>query len=117
MLPLAPGTILAAADAEAGTVAVRMPDHPLLLQLLAELGPLTVTSANRSGEPPVTDADAAAALLAGWDGAVVDGGALPGGAPSTLVQWRGDGWAVLRRGRYDPARLLGESDEQEEEEL
>ncbi|MDY7096427.1 MAG: Sua5/YciO/YrdC/YwlC family protein [Acidobacteriota bacterium] len=117
VLPLAPGQTLAAADGAAGTVAVRIPDHPLLRRLLEELGPLTVTSANRSGEAPVTDPDAAAALLAGWDGAVVDDGALAGGPPSTLVQWRGHGWAVLRSGRFDPAPLLEKSEDQEGREL
>jgi L-threonylcarbamoyladenylate synthase len=34
-----------------GTVAVRMPDHPLALELLRETGPLAVSSANRTGEP------------------------------------------------------------------
>jgi L-threonylcarbamoyladenylate synthase len=117
VLPLAPGTTLPAADGSTGTVAVRIPDHPSLRRLLEELGPLTVTSANRSGEPPVTDPDAVAALLAGWDGAVVDEGVLPGGPPSTLVQWRDHGWAVLRGGRFDPAKLLEESEDQEGSEL
>lgn len=122
VLPLAPGKALAAASGTAttgaaSTVAVRIPDYSLLRGLLEELGPLTVTSANRSGEPPVLDPDAAAGLLAGWDGAVVDAGVLAGGSPSTLVQWRGHGWEVLRSGRFDPAALLDESEDQKESEL
>ena len=43
-----------------GTVAVRMPDHEVALELLARTGPLAVSSANKSGHPAAQDADAAA---------------------------------------------------------
>jgi tRNA A37 threonylcarbamoyladenosine synthetase subunit TsaC/SUA5/YrdC len=43
-----------------GTVAVRMPDHDVALELLSRTGPLAVSSANRSGMPAATDADAGA---------------------------------------------------------
>jgi L-threonylcarbamoyladenylate synthase len=89
------------AAAGGGTLAVRLPDHPRLRALLRELGTaVTATSANRSGEPPELDADGVAALLAGADGCVVDDGALPGGPPSTLAAWEGEGWRVLRAGRF-----------------
>jgi L-threonylcarbamoyladenylate synthase len=39
-----------------GTVAVRMPLHPVALDLLKETGPLAVSSANRTGSPPATTA-------------------------------------------------------------
>jgi len=85
-----------------GTVAVRIPAHAGLRGLLAALGrPLTATSANRSGEPPVLDPDEAERLLAGEDAAVVDGGRLPGGPPSTLVRFVGGAGGeieVLREG-------------------
>jgi L-threonylcarbamoyladenylate synthase len=46
-----------------GTVAVRMPDQRIALELLAETGPLAVSSANRTGEPAaMTAAEAEAAL-------------------------------------------------------
>jgi tRNA threonylcarbamoyl adenosine modification protein (Sua5/YciO/YrdC/YwlC family) len=46
-----------------GTVALRMPDHPVALELLAETGPLAVSSANLTGEPPArVAADALASL-------------------------------------------------------
>lgn len=50
---------------DGGTVAVRMPHHPLALAVLAASGPLAVTSANRSGEPPATTCDELAAAFAG----------------------------------------------------
>lgn len=84
-----PAAVDLAAAAPDGTIAVRIPAHAGLRSLLAALGrPLTATSANRAGEPPVLDPEAAERLLAGEDAAVIDGGRLPGGAPSTLVRFR-----------------------------
>jgi len=89
------------AAADETTVAVRIPDHAGLRRLLACLGrPLTATSANRSGEPPVLDpADAEALVAHASDGevapgvraVVIDGGTLPGGPPSTIVRLVGGG--------------------------
>jgi len=91
------------------TLAVRIPDHPGLLRLLREIGHgLTATSANRSGGEPILDPDEAAELLAGEDAMVVDGGVLPGGAPSTLVAIEGEGVTVLRTGRFPVERLIRE---------
>jgi len=96
-----PAAPIAAASAD-GTLAVRVPADERLRALLAALGgPLTATSANRSGEPPYLDPEPLAAWLerAGVDALVVDGGRLPGGPPSTLVAWRSGGPVVLRPGR------------------
>jgi L-threonylcarbamoyladenylate synthase len=91
-----------AAAAEDGTLAVRIPGHEALRALLAALGrPLTATSANPSGEPPYLEPRALVAWLErrGAAALVVDGGRLPGGAPSTLVTWRDGAPVVLRPGR------------------
>ncbi|MEM9292717.1 MAG: L-threonylcarbamoyladenylate synthase [Acidobacteriota bacterium] len=102
ILPLRqPDSIPAAA--EDGTLAVRIPRHELLLELLGELGPLTATSANPSGESPYTEAPAVAAWLAtageGSDSVrVVAAPACSGAPPSTLVRWSPEGWEVLRQG-------------------
>jgi len=97
------------ASAGERTLAVRVPDHPALRELLAALGTgLTATSANRSGDEPVLDPAAAAELLAGEDAVVVDGGVLPGGPPSTLVAIEEDGPKVLRTGKFPAGRLLEE---------
>jgi L-threonylcarbamoyladenylate synthase len=88
------------------TLAVRIPGHDGLRELLAGLGHgLTATSANRSGEEPVLDPAGAAELLAGEDAMVVDGGILPGGPPSTLVAIEKAGPVVLRTGRFPVDRL------------
>jgi L-threonylcarbamoyladenylate synthase len=98
------------ASAGERTLAVRVPDHAELRELLAALGHgLTATSANPSGGEPVLDAAGAAELLAGvdaMDAMVVDGGTLPGGLPSTLVAIEGEGVKVLRTGRFPAGRLV-----------
>jgi L-threonylcarbamoyladenylate synthase len=81
-----------------GFIAVRESPHSVARGLVAALGrPVTATSANRSGEPPPTTAEAARAALRGACD-VLDGGATPGGAPSTLVRVRGDKLEILRQG-------------------
>jgi len=68
------------------TVALRIPDHPLALALLRSVdAPLAVTSANLSGQPPARTAHEALAQLNHRVNAIVDGGATPGGLPSTIV--------------------------------
>ena len=103
IVPVGPG-IAAAAGGE--TLAVRVPDHRPLRELLAGLGSaLTATSANLSGQPPVLEPQGLEGLLAGHDALIVDGGVLPGGAPSTLLALGAGGLTVLRRGRYPIADL------------
>lgn len=104
---LLPTAALVPAAAGSGTLAVRVPDHPGLQALLDALGrPLTATSANRSGGEPILDPGAAAALLAGEDAVVVDGGKLPGGPPSTIVAFTAGGVEVIRRGRFPVNRVM-----------
>ena len=88
-----------------GTVAVRMPLHPVAIELLTETGPLAVSSANKHGQPPpVTAADAEAQL--GESVAVyLDGGPADEGTPSTIVDLTGPTPRLLREGALDRARL------------
>ena len=69
-------------------VAVRVVAHPSAKRLLEATGPLTATSANRSGESPVADCKEAVRLLSG-DGVAIEcvSGTCPGGSPSTLIAW------------------------------
>jgi L-threonylcarbamoyladenylate synthase len=97
------------ASAGTATLAVRVPGHEGLRELLASLGHgLTATSANESGAEPILDPAALADLLAGEDAVVVDGGVLPGGPPSTLVAIDRDGPVVLRAGSFPTERLFQE---------
>ena len=95
--PLAP----LVGDSKRGTLAVRIPDHPLLLELLARSGPLAVTSANRSGFPPSRSAAEARAALGGGVAVYLEG-ECPGGEPSTVADLTRSPPAVLREG---PVRL------------
>jgi tRNA threonylcarbamoyl adenosine modification protein (Sua5/YciO/YrdC/YwlC family) len=81
------------------TIGVRVPAHPLALAVLAETGPLAVTSANRSGEPPATTCDQLVAAFG--DGVAVylcQDDPLEGRSSSVLDLANG------------PARLLREGD-------
>ena len=88
-----------------GTVAVRMPDHDIALELLSRTGPLAVSSANRSGLPAALDADAAEAMLGPSVSVILDGGPTPGAAPSTIVDVTGPQGRVLRIGAVSLERL------------
>jgi L-threonylcarbamoyladenylate synthase len=88
-----------------GTVAVRMPDHEVALELLARTGPLAVSSANKSGMPAATDADAAQDMLGDSVEVILDGGTSPGGEASTIVDVTGEVGRVLRLGAVSLERL------------
>ncbi len=87
------------ASAGRRSLAVRVPGHPRLRDLLRRLStPLTATSANPSGGEPVSDLESLIPMLTGWPATIVDGGRLVGGAPSTIVQIVEEGYRVLRVG-------------------
>ena len=88
-----------------GTVAVRMPDHEVALELLARTGPLAVSSANLTGKDAATDAESAEAMLGGSVEVLLDGGPTAGSVPSTIVDATGDVGRVLRLGAVPLERL------------
>jgi L-threonylcarbamoyladenylate synthase len=81
-----------------GTVAVRMPLDPVALAVLEQTGPLAVSSANRSGLPPATDAAEAARQLGTAVEVYLDAGPSGEPVPSTIVDLTGDVPKVLRLG-------------------
>jgi L-threonylcarbamoyladenylate synthase len=81
-----------------GTVAVRMPDHPVALDLLERTGPLAVSSANLTGMPAATDADEAEDMLGEKVALVLDAGPTAGSEASTIVDVTASPGRVLRRG-------------------
>lgn len=90
-----------------GTVALRVPAHPLARRLARDFDhPITATSANRSGEPPAADAASAAAALGRGVACVIDGGRTTGGPPSTIVDARGDAPRLVREGAVPWDRVL-----------
>jgi L-threonylcarbamoyladenylate synthase len=88
-----------------GTVAVRMPLHPVALDLLKETGPLAVSSANRTGMPPATTADAAQEQLGEAVSVYLDGGPCQADVPSTIVDLTGGVPRLLRAGAVSVGRL------------
>jgi L-threonylcarbamoyladenylate synthase len=88
-----------------GTVAVRMPLHPVALAVLEQTGPLAVSSANRTGLPPATDAAEAARQLGRAVQVYLDGGECGEPVPSTIVDLTGDVPRVLRTGALPLDRL------------
>jgi len=81
------------------TVAVRVPDHPLVRELCRRLGaPLAATSANRHGQPDPVTADDVEAELGGRVPLILDGGACRGGVPSTVLDLTVSPPVLLRRG-------------------
>lgn len=88
------------------SVAVRMPAHPLALELLRRAGgALAVTSANRSGEPSSATADDAYDDLHGKVELLIDGGPCPGGMASAIVDLTVEPPRLLRRGLLTPREL------------
>jgi len=92
--------VLPAAARGGGTLAVRVPAHPLLRALLAEVGPLTATSANRSGAPAHCDPSGVGRELGAELDLLLDGGATAGGLPSTLVDLTSSPPRRLRPGAF-----------------
>lgn len=109
-------TIILPAAADGGTAqAFRVPDHPVTLALLAATGPLAVSSANRSGEPETFDADDVAIAFADSDepAATLDGGRVPGGVASSVVDLSGARGRLVREGalsRAEIERVIGPID-------
>jgi L-threonylcarbamoyladenylate synthase len=88
-----------------GTVAVRMPLHHVALDLLKKTGPLAVSSANASGQPPATTVDEAMAQLGDAVSVYLDDGPCAGDVPSTIVDLTGSVPRLLRRGVIPVERL------------
>ena len=89
-----------------GGVGVRVPAHHVARELAAALGgPLTATSANRSGKAPAQTLADARSAFATKVKVYLEGGRLDAPAPSTVVSVRGDEWAMIREGAV-PEREL-----------
>ncbi|HYQ68483.1 L-threonylcarbamoyladenylate synthase [Actinophytocola sp.] len=94
-----------------GTVMLRMPLHPVAIELLREVGPMAVSSANVSGQPPASTAEAARDQLGESVSIYLDGGPSGDPVPSTIVDLSGDEPVVLREGAVPTAAIseaLGE---------
>ncbi len=94
-----------ALTAGTGSVGVRWTAHAPLAALLRVTGPLTGTSANRSGHPPTQTAEAIQSLLGTEVDVILDAGAAPGGPPSTVVDAR-EPLTLIREGPVTREALM-----------
>lgn len=105
-----------------GTVMLRMPLHPVAIELLREVGPMAVSSANVSGRAPAVNADDARRQLGDFVDVYLDAGVCAQQAASTIVDLTGATPHILRAGPVsaegigevlgvDPATLLGPSNQ------
>ncbi|GAA4595650.1 L-threonylcarbamoyladenylate synthase [Planotetraspora phitsanulokensis] len=90
-----------------GTVAVRMPLHPVALDLLKETGPMAVSSANRSGATPATTAAEAEEQLGDSVSVYLDGGPCADNVPSTILDLTTAVPRILRKGAIPADKLRG----------
>lgn len=98
VLPVKQGAVSPLVTAGLSTVAVRMPDHDIALQLIeAAHCPVAAPSANRSGRPSPTKARHVGEDLAGLISGIVDGGATGVGVESTVVQVEKEGDIIILR--------------------
>lgn len=88
-----------------GTVAVRMPSHDIALELLRETGPLAVSSANVSGQPPARSAAEAREQLGDAVAVYLEAGPTKDDVPSTIVDVSGETPRVLRAGALSADEL------------
>ena len=88
------------------TLGLRIPDHAVPRTLARLLGPIAVTSANRSGEPAATTAAELVESVGHSLALVLDDGPVRGGVASTVVSVDAGGrWQVLREGALDQERI------------
>lgn len=90
---------------ERASVGVRVPDHPVALELLRRTGPLAVTSANVSGEPPALDCEEILRVLGDHVALILCWGAPPHGRASTVVDLTAGRARVLREGEVSLAEI------------
>ena len=88
-----------------GTVALRMPLHSVALEVLKQTGPLAVSSANRTGQPPAATADEAQQQLGEAVSVYLDDGPSAGNVPSTILDLTGAVPILLRTGAVSVDRL------------
>jgi tRNA threonylcarbamoyl adenosine modification protein (Sua5/YciO/YrdC/YwlC family) len=77
---------------------VRMPLHPVAIELLREVGPMAVSSANVSGRPPAVTADEARQQLGDLVEVYLEAGPSARQAASTILDLTGPSPRILREG-------------------
>jgi L-threonylcarbamoyladenylate synthase len=109
VLPVAPGVELPATlTGGRPTIGFRLPDHDVPRRLARRLGPIAASSANVSGQPDATTAQAVVDALGEELELVLDGGPARGAVPSTVVAFEGAAGEprVLREGAIRASEIL-----------
>jgi len=88
-----------------GTVMLRMPLHPVAIELLREVGPMAVSSANISGRPPAVNVGDARQQLGDLVDVYLDGGPAAQQAASTIVDLTSPEPRILRSGPVSAERI------------
>ena len=88
-----------------GTVLLRMPNQPLALELLQEVGPMAVSSANISGHPPAVKIHEARQQFGNAVPVYLDGGEATIGQASTIVDISSGHPVIMREGAISPERI------------
>ena len=88
-----------------GTVMLRMPLQPVAIELLRQTGPMAVSSANVSGQPPAATAEEARAQLGDLVDVYLDGGTAEQQAASTILDLTGSQPRILRDGPVSAAAI------------
>lgn len=101
ILPIQQDRIHSVVRANLPTAGFRIPDHPLALELLRQVGPLVMPSANLSGRPSSTtpshvEEDFGARVP------VLDGGCSIRGIESTILAYQEERWVIVRLGSLAP---------------
>lgn len=88
------------------TTGLRLPDSELAVRIIERAGgAVLLPSANLAGGEPARNCREVLDIFDGKIDAVVDGGSVPIGRPSTVVRLRGKGWELLREGAFSESRL------------
>ncbi len=92
---------------DTGTVGVRISSHPVACELVRRMGkPITATSANISGHLPAGNAAGVFSIFKDSLSYIVDGGQTPAGLCSTVLNFHGGKYTVLRQGQIDLSNEL-----------
>ncbi|MCQ2085522.1 MAG: threonylcarbamoyl-AMP synthase [archaeon] len=86
-------------------VGVRIPDHPMAMEICKRCGPVVATSANTHSLPDATDIEMAVSAFGGAVSTYVDCGPSPLGKPSTIVWIKDKEYEIIRQGAITEAMI------------
>lgn len=97
ILPVKKGIVIQGVSAEDGSLGIRIPEHPFGPNLVRNLGfPITTTSVNRTGEPPLNDPDIISEHFANDIDLLLDEGVLPPSSGSKIYKWNNSELKLIR---------------------